>query len=87
MTSTENLATEWWTCACGNTPDSDGFYSCLEDGKIVPPYNDGPWDGFSYVCYRCNAIVLTQPDGSGRIVAQASAEACKYNDEYDWSDY
>jgi len=47
---------DWLACQCGNTPISDGFYTCLEDGTPVEPDVNGPWDGSLYVCAGCFSI-------------------------------
>ena len=44
-----------WLCDCGNSPDSDGFYSCRTDGTQVEPV-DGEWDGQTMVCARCELV-------------------------------
>jgi hypothetical protein len=43
-----------WHCICGNTPVSDGFYSCDEAGNEMEPV-DG-WKNL-YVCNRCGRII------------------------------
>lgn len=40
------------TCACGNTTDSDGFYTCDTDRGEIEPTLDSDWDGL-YCCGRC----------------------------------
>ena len=47
---------DWLVCQCGNTPNLDGFYTCLEDGTPVEPDVNGPWDGNLYVCGGCFSI-------------------------------
>ena len=46
-----------WVCICGNMPPTDGFYPCDEQGNVVEPTIDGPWDGVRYVCNRCGRII------------------------------
>lgn len=40
------------TCTCGNTTDSDGFYTCDTDRGWIEPTLDSGWDGL-YCCGRC----------------------------------
>ncbi len=47
---------DWLVCQCGNIPNVDGFYTCLEDGRPVEPDVDGPWEGSLYVCASCFSI-------------------------------
>ena len=47
---------DWLVCQCGNDPNLDGFYTCLEDGRPVEPNTDGPWGGDLYVCGGCFSI-------------------------------
>ena len=48
---------DWFVCMCGNSPASDGFYTCLPSGKIVSPsVTDGNWDEEHIICAGCNAI-------------------------------
>ena len=47
---------DWLSCICGNTPISDGFYACLEDGTPVEPDANGAWDGSLYICAGCYSI-------------------------------
>lgn len=42
-------------CDCGNTPESDGFETCLRDGKQVEP-TPALWDGVHYLCNRCETV-------------------------------
>jgi hypothetical protein len=51
---------DWIRCvpACDNTPDMDGFVSCLPDGTEVEPVGGpGGWDGKLLVCSRCGRII------------------------------
>lgn len=45
---------EAWICICGNTPGSDGFYPCNEEGHEVEP--DAEWHDL-YVCAKCGRII------------------------------
>jgi len=45
---------EAWVCICGNTPSSDGFYPCDNDGNEMVPAEG--WEGL-YVCARCGRII------------------------------
>ena len=45
-----------WECLCGNTPISDGFYPCNNDGGEVEPTPE-EWNGVTYVCARCGRII------------------------------
>ena len=47
---------DWFHCLCNNTPDMDGFASCLPDGTEVEPVPD-QWDGRHYVCQRCGRVI------------------------------
>lgn len=52
----ERTANSWLVCECGNEPDIDGFYTCRPNGEMVSPEATGPWDGRSYLCYRCGDV-------------------------------
>jgi len=41
-------------CVCGNTPTSDGFYPCDQNGNEIEPVKG--WQDL-YVCDRCGRIV------------------------------
>lgn len=87
MTDTRTITCtyeDWWVCECGNTPNSDGFYSCKIDGEIVSPDIDGDWDGIHYYCLRCGVIINQY---NFCVVADASEEMKTKNDNYDWSNY
>lgn len=43
-----------WTCVCGNTPCSGGFYSCDADGDLIEPGEE--WDCL-YRCDRCGRVI------------------------------
>lgn len=45
-----------WLCICGNTPTSDGFYPCDEDGNEMEPSKGSGWNGL-YVCGRCGRVI------------------------------
>jgi len=45
---------EAWVCVCGNTPSSDGFYPCDQNGNEMEPVKG--WQDL-YVCDRCGRIV------------------------------
>jgi hypothetical protein len=51
---THNEGTDW-VCVCGNTPDSDGFFPCDEQGEFIEPTLDSDWNGL-YVCDRCGQL-------------------------------
>lgn len=72
---------DWLCCACGNRPDVDGFYPCLDDGTVVSPTVSGPWQGRLYVCASCGRIydqytraVTGQRDPEGIIEEMNAAE-------------
>ncbi|MFN9903016.1 MAG: hypothetical protein ACK55Z_30435 [bacterium] len=44
-----------WVCACGNTPDTDGFFSCDSDGNEMEPTLESDWDGL-FVCASCGEL-------------------------------
>ena len=46
-----------WVCACGNTPNGDGFYSVDPGGNWIEPLVDSAWDGKRYGCASCGRIV------------------------------
>lgn len=46
-----------YRCACGNTPDSDGFYTCDAEGNDLEPVLGGTWQGL-YRCDRCGVVAL-----------------------------
>ena len=45
---------EAWICICGNTPSSDGFYPCNEEGCEMEP--EAGWRDL-YVCGKCGRII------------------------------
>lgn len=45
---------EAWVCICGNTPDSNGFYPCDNQGNETIPAEG--WEGL-YVCAQCERII------------------------------
>lgn len=64
----------WLVCLCGNEPHINGFYACLEDGTMVEPDINGPWDGHLYLCMGCGAIYDAESfDQKGQIDAAALA--------------
>lgn len=65
---------DFYVCECGNTPDSDGYYSCRNSGKICEP--DIDWDGYSYLCARCNRIYDID---EMREIGTAHPSAIEYN--------
>jgi len=44
-----------FVCACGNTPETDGFFTCDADGNIIEPTLDGDWEDL-YACGRCGQL-------------------------------
>lgn len=44
-----------FACVCGNTPDSDGFFSCDTNGNEMEPTLESSWNGL-YVCARCGQL-------------------------------
>ena len=53
-----------FTCLCGNTAISVGFYHCDSKGAEVEPTIEGDWDSVSFVCRRCGWII-DQNTGEG----------------------
>lgn len=53
--SCEQGNTEAWECVCGNTPVSDGFFPCNDNGDEVEPV-EGQWEDL-YVCAKCGRIL------------------------------
>lgn len=53
MTAIVDVKVDGWRCRCGNTADSDGFYSA-KDGEEIEPTLDSGWDGRTYICGACN---------------------------------
>ena len=51
----KETTSDWFVCDCGNNPHSDGFETCLKDGKIVEP-TPKDWDGVHYICIRCETV-------------------------------
>ena len=43
-----------WICICGNTPEADGFDTCLPDGRRIDP--EGPWQDH-FLCNRCESVI------------------------------
>lgn len=63
MKITETIKVEngdWWICPCGNHPGSDGYYTCDENGYIVSPQLDGPWNEVSWICGKCCRILNSE---------------------------
>ena len=48
---------DWAVCLCGNQPNYDGFYPCLENGQVVEPILGGIWNESYYYCERCHRII------------------------------
>jgi hypothetical protein len=48
--------TEDWTCVCGNTVVSDGFFPCDKNGDEMEPLINSDWADL-YVCVRCGRII------------------------------
>ena len=46
---------DFLVCACGNTPDSDGFTTTSTYGIPVEPEAD-KWDGKTYRCDHCGSV-------------------------------
>lgn len=75
---------DWFICTCGNQPNYDGFYSCLNTGEIVSPTLNGEWDEVSYLCERCQRII----DGQTLLVTGICSEQVTYgNSNFDWGKY
>lgn len=53
---TKRSSSDWLVCKCGNEPHLDGFFPCLPNGEVVEPVVGGQWDGFTYLCTRCQSI-------------------------------
>lgn len=47
-----------FSCTCGNTSDSEGFYPCDKEGEKIEPTTENGWEGL-FVCDRCNKIIVT----------------------------
>ena len=43
-----------WIYICGNTPEADGFDTCLPDGRRI--YPEGLWKDH-YICNRCESVI------------------------------
>lgn len=61
MTKAEHITHEThdpdaWVCLCGNTPPSDGFATCDEEGAEIEPTEDSGWTNL-LVCLRCDRII------------------------------
>jgi hypothetical protein len=54
--SHEDHDVDAWVCLCGNTPPSDGFATCNEEGEDMEPTLGGGWTSL-FVCNRCGRIV------------------------------
>lgn len=52
----ESGSRDAWVCLCGNTPDSDGFFTCDENGAEVEP-TEVEWKTGWYVCICCGRII------------------------------
>jgi hypothetical protein len=49
------LVNESWVCNCGNTPHTDGFFTCDKEGALLEPTLDSGWENL-YKCERCGLI-------------------------------
>lgn len=47
---------DWMECLCGNTPESDGFYTSLADGEYIEPLAGSAWEGLT-TCASCGRII------------------------------
>lgn len=61
MTNSEHITHEAhdpdaWVCLCGNTPPSDGFATCNDEGAEIEPTLDSGWTNL-LVCLRCGRII------------------------------
>lgn len=56
------LESDWLTCVCKNSPESDGFATSDEAGRYVEPALNGDWNGRSVTCLSCGRVV-NQDDG------------------------
>jgi hypothetical protein len=45
-----------WTCLCGNTPMSDGFYTVNAQYQVVEP-TITEWTTGLYICVRCGRAI------------------------------
>lgn len=45
-----------WVCKCGNSPDSDGFYTCDKDGNLIEATTNSVWDNL-YRCACCGRVL------------------------------
>ena len=52
----DRMYEEAWTCKCGNTCVSQGFFPCDRDGNETEPLIGSDWDGL-YVCAKCGRII------------------------------
>lgn len=77
-------STDWWTCRCGNQPHYEGFFTCTETGKIIPPSTEEGWDEVHYVCHRCWRII---DQNSLEIVGVCSTDVRNHNTEFNWDNY
>lgn len=66
----EKTDTDAWHCICGNTPGSDGFFPCDNEGNEMEPIKGSNWVGL-YVCARC-----------GRIIEQDTLEVIGRNEQH-----
>jgi hypothetical protein len=79
-----NGDTNWFVCLCGNTPDSEGFFACKQNGEITSPVVGGLWNGKTYVCGQCDRIIV---ENNLRVIGECSERVQKLNDNYDWNNY
>jgi hypothetical protein len=86
VTITERLDgdTEWVICRCGNEAHLDGFYTCAEDGRIVPPVLDGEWNEVLYLCMRCGRYF---DQNTLEVVGVISEQVAYINANYDWDSH
>lgn len=67
---------DWAVCLCGNQPNYDGFYPCLDSGRIVEPDIGGFWNERYYCCERCHRIIDMM---TGVVHGRATAKAITLN--------
>jgi hypothetical protein len=56
VTTITALEEDWWRCACGNTPHSDGFVPVDRRGREVEP-TARQWPEPLYLCTRCGLVM------------------------------
>jgi hypothetical protein len=74
-------SSDYWVCKCGNTPDSEGFSPCQENGTRQE--DTRTMDSNHCLCERCFRIIDPH---TLQIMGTPSEEVIEGNESYRWHD-